>query len=79
MTIKNICLFACTHQIYSLNTQVRMPVGTIVFHGRLIDTLTLNFVHLGRHSVAAGRDIKSSFNGINLHNKNHREGFYAAA
>jgi hypothetical protein len=79
MTMKNICLFACTHQTYSLITQVKMPVGTIVCHGRLIDTLTLNFVHLGRHLVAAGRDIKSSFNGIKLYSKNHREGFYAAA
>jgi hypothetical protein len=47
MTMKNICLFACTHQTYSLITQVRMPVGTIVCHGRLIDTFTLNFVHFG--------------------------------
>jgi hypothetical protein len=56
-----------------------MPVGAIDSHGSLIDTLTLYFVHLGRHLVAAGRDIKSSFNGINLCSKNHREGFYAAA
>jgi hypothetical protein len=82
MTIKIFCLFACTHQTYSLITQVRMPVGTIVCHSRLIDSLTLNLEHLailGRHLVAAGRDIKLSFNGINLYSKNHREGFYAAA
>lgn len=77
--MKNICLFACTHQTFSLIKQVRMPAGPIVCHGRLIDTLTRNFVHLGRHLVAAGRDIKSSFNGIKLYSKNHREGFYAAA
>ena len=55
-----------------------MPVGAIVCHGRLIDILTLNFIHFGRYLVDAG-DIKTSFNGINLYSKNHREGFYAAA
>jgi hypothetical protein len=69
-------LFSCTHQTYSLITQVRMSVGTIVCHGRLVDTLTLNFVHFDRHLVAAGSDIKS--NGIKSYSKYHREGFYAA-
>jgi hypothetical protein len=73
--MKNICLFACTHQTSSLITQVRMSVGSIVCHGCLIDTSTFNFVHLGRHLVAAGRDIKSSFNGMNLYSKNHRGDF----
>jgi hypothetical protein len=32
-----------------------------------MDNLTPNLVYFGRHLVDAGRDIKTSFNGINLY------------